>query len=264
MRTETGEIQDKCTPFLGWEKVVEQSTSHIVIFGEMHGTNESPAAVTGVLCEIINQQTPIKFGIEAFHDQSEALNEALAWPIDTEILKSAGPNMWRVPDGRSSEAIYRLLEQIALWKSLGAEIEVFAFDSTFQGDDAALSRANVMSRQVDAAARDFDGAIIVLAGGYHISLNPIGSPYQGGSLASEVRERPVLAIDMAHDGGEAYVTATFYGGDKIIGASYFKPTNLVGGEPNTFVLSSDDPRKGKYFVGTITPSPPAFPELVSE
>lgn len=121
-----------------------------------------------------------------------------------------------------------------------------------------------MAREVDGAAQGFGGAVVVLTGGGHITLNPPERQGQGGSLASEVHERPVLALDMAHEGGTAYVTVSFNGGEPITGESSFLKNHDQIGEPNSFQLSDVDPRKGYYFVGPITASPPAFPKLIAE
>lgn len=206
-----------CKAYLGWEDLAELAPSRIIMFGEMHGTNESPDAVSEFLCELVKQEMPIRFGIEAAHDQGEALNNALTWPIEKQTLTEAAPYMWSVPDGRNSEAVLRLLENIASWRERGADIEVFAFDSTFTGDDAGVSRSTVMAREVDFATRYYNGAVVVLTGGYHISLNSREHKNPRGSLANQVRERPVLAMDMAHEGGTAYVTVSFDGNEPVIG-----------------------------------------------
>ncbi|MEL7283520.1 MAG: hypothetical protein AAGJ68_03370 [Pseudomonadota bacterium] len=254
----------QCNAYQGWEKVADVTAEKIVFFGELHGTNESPDAVAGLICELVQLGKPIRFGVEASHDQGAALNDALKWPIDSQTMAEAAPRMWSVPDGRSSVAVFKLLEKIAYWKSSGANIEIFAFDSTFKGDDAGLTRAKVMSREVDAAAREFEGAIVVLTGGYHIALNSSHSTGRGGSLASEVRERPVLVMDMQHEGGQAFVTASQGGGEVIVGEWSFGRDMYSDGAIGTFVLSADDERKGYYFVGPITSSPPAFPELIDD
>lgn len=256
------EPTEKCNAYSGWERVAEMASSRIIMFGEMHGTNESPDAMASFLCELVKNGTPIKFGIEAAHNQGSALNEALTWPIEEQRLTDAAPQMWSVPDGRNSIAVLRLLKKLALWKASGANIEVFAFDSTFVGDDAGFSRSTVMAREVDTAAREFDGAVVVLTGGYHIRLNPPELQNSGGSLASEVRERPVLAMDMAHEGGTAFVTVSFGGGEPVTGESSFAKNHTEDRDMNSFRVSEIDGRKGYYFVGAITASPPAFPELI--
>lgn len=261
--TAQSEAENNCNAYTGWQDIAEMSQSRIIMFGELHGTEESPKAVSGLVCELVRAGAPVRLGIEATHTQGDALDAALTWPISESDLRSAAPDMWSVPDGRGSAAILQLLENVALWRSKGSDIKVFAFDSTFKGDDRGLSRSAVMAREVDAAAEGFDGAIVLLTGGYHIALNPPDRQNEGGSLASEVRARPVLTLDMVHRGGTAYVTVSFNGGEPVTGAANFKSHSRIG-EANSFQRSDSDPRKGYYFVGPITASPPAFPDLIAD
>lgn len=260
----SADAEKDCNAYSGWEALAALAPSRIIMFGELHGTNESPDAVRGLLCELVNSRTPIKFGLEAAHNQGPAIDRALSWPIEDEYLISAAPEMWSVADGRSSVAVLNLLNDLAEWRAEGAEVAVFAFDSTFEGEDRGIPRSTVMSREVDLATRGFEGAVVLLTGGGHIILNPPERLHEGGSLANEAKERPVLAMEMLHEGGKAFVTASFGGGETTVGALSFQKNHSETGDARIFQLSDDDPRMGWFFVGPITASPPAFPDQIKD
>lgn len=254
--------QSNCNAYSGWEALAEKATSHVIMFGEQHGTNESAGAIGSFLCELVAADVPIRFGVEAGHDQSVALDAALTWPIDRDAVLAAGPDMWSTPDGRGSEAIYRLLSALALWRSAGANISVFAFDSTFEETDKDMRRAAVMAREVDTALKGFDGAVVLFAGNYHTRLNPPVSGRTGGSLASEVTQRPVTALEMRHAGGEIYATVSFNGSEAKPGIYAFDNHLPADAAVRVFDLTPTPTQSGFYYTGPITASPPAFPEAI--
>lgn len=255
------DVSSGCHAYEGWEAVAKLAQSHVVMFGEMHGTNESPGAIGSLLCELVAADIPVRFGIEAEWPQSAALDGALRYPLDPEAVYAAAPAMWDSHDGRSSEAVYRLLEGIALWRSFGADISVFAFDhDPALPADQALTRSAVMAREVDRNMAGFDGAVLLFAGGYHVVLNPPGSGRTGGSLASEVTARPVIALNMAYGPGEAYVTASLGDGDLVTGPLKLSATHKGDTRVRAFDLTPTGYHSGIYLTGPITASPPAFDE----
>lgn len=256
--------QSSCNAYDGWQAVAEKAQTHVIMFGELHGTNESAGAIGGFLCELVGADIPVRFGIEAAHDEGQALDAALSWPLDKDAVLVAAPDMWSSPDGRSSEAVLRILSAVALWRSSGADISVFAFDSTFEGPDTDLSRSSVMAREVDAAMVDFEGAVVLFTGSYHTRLGLLDQPNQVGSLASEVTGRPVLALEMKYNDGQAFVTVSFDGAEPVTGAVDFTGNAPEDAPIGSIELSKEDLRRGQYYTGPITASPPAFPDAIEQ
>lgn len=250
-----------CNPYDGWELLREKSSTHVVMFGEMHGTNESPEAVRGLVCELVKSGLPVKLGVEANADQGAALNQVFSGEAGRDEIFAAAPKMWATPDGRSSEAVLGLLKEIAAWRNAGADIEIFAFDWGSAQQD--MARWKSMAANVDQAAAGFDGAMILYTGGYHTTLNPPAREGKGGSLASGVTTRPAFPVQMMYDGGEAYVTYSVSGSELTTGVLSLSERGYPPETVRTITLDPDDPRQALYFTGPITASPPAFPDAAN-
>lgn len=257
--------QSSCNAYSGWETLIELSSSHIIMFGEVHGTNETAEAVSGIVCELASRNIPIRFGVEASHDQSKALNAAFTWPLDRGVVLKAAPNMWSVHDGRGSQAVYDLLSSLGKLRSEGHDISIFAFDYTKrEAEIEHQDRYDVMAREVDNATRGFSGAVLLFAGDFHTVLNPPGSDKKGGSLATQVTTRPAIALRMRHLGGEIFAKISF-GGKAAISQQVQWPARMPVEAPSkSFDLTPSPTQSGYYYVGQLTPSPPAFPELAPE
>lgn len=253
---------DSCNAYLNWEELAKMASSHVIAFGELHGTNESPEAVRGFLCELISDDQPIRFGVEARYTQGERLNAALSYPLNKEAVYNAASFMWDSFDGRSSEAIYQLLESIALWKSQGAQISVFAFDfDSSSQSDIDLGRSKSMAREVDKNVEGFSGAVVLLTGDFHIALDPVDGPKTGGTMASEVTSRPVVSLQMKHKGGEAFVTMwSSLTDETTTGAQKWGASSTPSSPERFFDLTPRKYHSGIYYTGTISASPPAFPK----
>ena len=257
--------QSNCDAYTGWEPLAKASTSHVIMFGEVHGTNETADAMRGLICELVKRKIPIKFGVEASNDQSEALDAAFTWPLDKDRVLKAGPDMWSVHDGRGSQAVYDLLATLGKWRAEGADISIFAFDFTrHEGEVLQLTRSTVMAREVDKAMTGFSGAVILFSGDFHTVLNPPDSELVGGSLANEVKVRPVVALKMRHLGGEIYAKISFGGGAATSQQVKWGARMPVEAPSRSFDLTPTLTQSGYFYTGVLTASPPAFPEAAKE
>lgn len=258
-------ITEDCNAYTGWEAVVAKAQTHIIVFGEMHGTTQSPEAVRGLVCEMLKSGITVLLGLEAEHWQGEALNAALSNPIDSSVLLAAAPKMWGVHYGRSSEATLSLLEDIARWRSNDLPISMFAFDAEpdewVSAENGAVARDAAMAIHIDRATENFDGAIILLTGEFHARKQLIHFGDQTYvPMATKITVRSVFALEMKYGPGEAWVQGSVDGGEVTIG-----PMKLGGNEGTeapvrTFIMDGKNENyDGYYYTGPITPSPPAFP-----
>ncbi len=273
-----------CDAYIGTDDLLAKARTHVLALAEsIHGTNETPHAITGIACEALKRGLPVKIGIETEAWQTLPLKDALAHPFDRKKMLAAAPSLWTVEDGRSSVAVLRLLEQISIWRAMGHDVSVFAFDFSYKDDyektrDSSAKgksvewvREGVMAKHVDAAAKEFDGAIILFTGAYHARKKPFD--FNGGlyeSMPTRVNVRPIFSLRMRHSGGQGWMiggtendNGTFA---EIIGP-FAPPPNVVADDPvRTFQF---EPTKsgsfdGSYFTGPLTVSPPAQREVRSE
>lgn len=258
-----------CTTYANSEAVLAFAESHVVVFGEMHGTNESVEAFAGVVCAALASGSPVKVGLEAEAWQGALLNQALDPPFDEKAVLEAAPAMWSVEDGRSSVAVMGLLRQISGWRAKGLDVSVFTFDAQRDELDgkmrADVARDVVMARRVNDALSDFVGAAFILAGGSHAikrSFDFEGERYV--PMASALTVRPVLSLKMQFGAGEAWVYTQFErpGGGFDIRGGTIELEAMVADESSlrSFELSEDADGffSGSYFTGPITASPPAI------
>lgn len=147
---------DRCAPPIGWSELEPKSSSHIIMLGEVHGTEEVPRFSESLLCNLVRMDKPVKIGIEASRAQSDGLNALIRAGSDfsDEEAYAAAPRMWQSHDGRSSVAMLNLLRRFAGWYEFGADIEVFAFDADPEEYDTDRNRSRhaTMAAMVDEAA----------------------------------------------------------------------------------------------------------------
>ncbi|OYW86713.1 MAG: hypothetical protein B7X53_12020 [Hyphomonas sp. 34-62-18] len=262
-----------CHPYQGFEVIAEKAESHIVVFGEaIHGTNESPAALFGLACHLAKEGAPVLVGLEAERTFSDELDAFLDHG-DAVRLYGTTSGMWDVHDGRSSQAILLLLQNLAELRAAGLEVSVFAFDASSeldyreQADWGTVSRDARMAETVDAAAARFSGAVLLLTGGFHARKQVFD--FDGTSfvpMATGIQARPVFSLEMRHAGGSGWMIG------EVDGKPFMGALDLMNGLPpdapvHAFALGAEEPAydgntaywDGVYYTGPITASPPAFP-----
>ena len=123
-----------------------------------------------------------------------------------------------------------------------------------------LGHETSMARNIDAVTKDFNGAVIVLIGASHATLNPRGSAKVGGSAATEIQERPPFVLKMLYKSGQIWANMYLSTGEVVPPPQKVSSFILVDGADQSFSLSSKDGyESGYYYTGTVSPSPPAFP-----
>lgn len=262
-----------CANYAGAETVIERARSHLIVLGEMHGTNESVHAFENLICSALEQNVPVRVGLEANWSQGGPLNAALTGPIDMQKVHDAAPAMWGVHDGRSSEAVLDLLNQISDWRLDGHRVSVFAFDAEpeewVSSKNQSIARDEAMAKQVDQHLSDFDGAVILLTGEFHARKAAFKFADQSFiPMASLIKQRPVLSLAMRYGAGDAWVNVSVENADGTIENSVgaFKMFGNIGDDDarRVFKIIENEPGDfdGHYFTGPISSSPPAFPRSV--
>jgi hypothetical protein len=273
----------KCKLPAGWNSV-EDLKPEFVIFGELHGTQQSPAFVGDVVCALAASGKRILLGVEFDASLDPQFQTAWKLPHETfaQALSKAGWAGRR--DGVASEAMFDLLVRLHALKSRGAAISIVAFngmkDKEQRGRFAALlgqnshEAAQAENIQIAARAKTYD-LTLVLVGNLHAMKRTVERP----GIAFEpmamrlAASNSVVTLEMKGSGGSAWNCQLKAGfvpqagqpitDDAITCAIYdTKPdAGLEGTLPTTIRLYSgtqfSNSYDGFFAVGKMTGSRPA-------
>ncbi|OYT90192.1 MAG: hypothetical protein CFE43_19450 [Burkholderiales bacterium PBB3] len=116
-----------CTPQTQVD--VGKITQQIVLIGESHGTKELPEFTSGLVCSLLKDGRSVILALERFAEEHEHLQRYIE-SEGTASDKSAllGVHMWasRWQDGRSSEAMFALVEDIRKLRKSGQRVGILA------------------------------------------------------------------------------------------------------------------------------------------
>ena len=175
-----------CNAIPGWDQVLADEATRIVVLGEVHGSNEAPAVVADAAC-LTAQTRPVVVALE-----QPSLDQPV---IDAFIASDGGEaareaflaaQMWHLPmkDGRSSEAYFGLFEKLRQMRAAGTIEAVIAFQpSAVMGQPSAQPSERpsqgiyekAMADQLLAGTRP-GTTVIALVGNIHAMLTE--SPFE--------------------------------------------------------------------------------------
>jgi hypothetical protein len=256
-----------------------------VVFGELHGTVETPALIARIVCAEAIQGRRVLLAVEHSSWQNAAWQTAWALPHDA--FSAALPDLgWRGrDDGVASKAMLALVTGAHALKDRGAVIDIVAFNGArddaqrdrfaelpAQGPHEAAQAENIAEA---AAAKDYD-RVIVLVGKLHAEIAPLSIGGQDfDPMAVRLRAYgSVLSLGMRHAGGEAWSCQLPPGtklalgqqvtsGMIICAASRAGPEGASDRGPHITIGKPGDPQlerrfDGTFWVGPISASLPAF------
>lgn len=266
----TARTGTECGPLNGWEQVADVAAGRVLLFGEWHGTNEMPEAYYRYVCHVVRAGGSVLVGLELDARRDDALQAGFA-SDDPEAVWRAGLEEFdpaRYPDGRGSIAILRLLLDLKSLRDEGLPITVRAVagDGKGNGEPRIDSLPYLQSRRfgeeahtILEGASDFDH-VVYFAGNLH-ARNVGRQEDDAGPLFDQAR---FLRLNYIHDGGSARNCQPDNGG---CGANSSEPTAVSEefGEPvapaialdNVFSRAFSDHYDGYFYVGRMTPAPPA-------
>ena len=167
--------QMTCPSIHGVDKLFSNDGPKFIIIGESHGMKEPPAFIEALLC----------------HSLSQGLNTGLALEFGNELgryetyLKSEGSDAdkaifyddwsWKgdFTDGRSSEAMMKLIDKVRLQKLSGQKLRVTLFRPEYlKSENYADRNSYSQAFEEESAKNIFDGSqnidkTIVLVGNFH-------------------------------------------------------------------------------------------------
>jgi hypothetical protein len=239
----------------------------VLLMGELHGTQEVPRFVAQSACQAAVAGTPVTVGLELPVENQERVERFLASAgAEEDWLKLMEAPFWRspFPDGRSSEAVANLLEQLRALKAHGLDVRAFVFDHPqLKGQVREDAMAATVLKQVKGAPERF---YMVVSGNVHprtVQGLPWDRQYRpmGLLLSEALDEDDVVALDMAYDSGSAWICAADPRAANARLECGVRPAKGRDNGDRPFIhLFSDRTREGfhgVFYVGKVTASVPA-------
>ncbi|RKG90251.1 hypothetical protein [Corallococcus terminator] len=239
-------------------------TGGVLLLGELHGTQEVPRFIAQAVCQLVTSGTPVSVGLELPVENEERV---------TTFVKSAGSEedwlklmeapFWRspYPDGRGSEAVANMLEQLRQLRARGMDVEAFVYDHPkLSGQKREDALAATVLGHVKAGPSRFH---LVVSGNIHPRTAqglPWDKKYQPMGRLLKAQLKDVTALDMAYDSGSAWICAADTQGRKL--DCGVKQTKGKDNGDRFFVHVWDSPNKegyhGVFYVGPVSASEPAI------
>jgi hypothetical protein len=269
----------------GWAAVAARKT-RFVIFGETHGTRESPAFVAATACGLAAKGERVLVAVEHNSNHNDLLQAAWALP-SAQFATALRRTGWEGrKDGVGSQAMFELMVRLHQLKERGRRIDVVAFNGARddeqrerfkhlpgQGPHEAAQAENVRRA---AQARPYDH-VLVLVGNLHARKQPVTR----GGVSFEpmaMRLAPAAAITSLNMAGAAGTTwncrlkpgVKLQPGQPLPQGSLDCGSHPSRGRPDLgrppFVglgalpgSENDAAYDGFYWVGPVSGSPPAVP-----
>ncbi|MCE9672327.1 hypothetical protein LY474_31420 [Myxococcus stipitatus] len=194
-------------PIVGLGKQVKPGTT--MLLGEMHGTQEVPRFVAQLACQSAVAGIPVTVGLELPLENQGRVDTFLdSEGAEEDWLKLMEAPFWRspYPDGRGSEAMAKMLEQVRQLRSEGLDVDVFVYDHPkANGQQREDALAATVAHQVESSPKRFH---VVLSGNIHSRARK-GLPWDKGfrpmGLLLKERLGKVVSLDMAYDSGTAWI-----------------------------------------------------------
>lgn len=234
----------------------------ILLLGEMHGTAESPAFVADLACHAARAKRPITVALEINRAESPRMEAYLAskgLPEDRAALVQGSFWSHQPRDGRSSEAIVRLLDSLRELRQQGASVKIELLDPGPGGFKDGQDRDRQMAANLAAAVERSPGDVFVsLTGNLHNRIvrgwsNNPDYEWMGYILRQKYADR-LVSLNASSTGGTAWVCF----GDNC-GAQPMKGRGETGDPRITLHPRDESGYDGTYFIGAMTASPPAVP-----
>jgi hypothetical protein len=272
-------------PIAGWSEI-EKLQPKFIVFGELHGTRESPLLVAELATKLAAQGKRVLVAVE--HEARFDADLQSAWigsPSDFATrLKALG---WAGrQDGVASEAMFDMLTMLQKEKYAGSPLSIVAFNS-FKSDAQKLRLETPGSQNghemaqaeniSDAAKSAKYDHVLVLVGNLHARTAKVERPnFSFQPMVMHLQSSgKVVSLNMVYSGGSAWNCLLKEGLERQAGKpitedmidcstkpirgpsiAMHAPYLGLGQFGDTTAAENYD---GYYWLGTVTGSPPAVP-----
>lgn len=250
--------QPVCSPPPHAELLWANPETRFGFIGETHGTNETPAAFAEIVCEA-SATRPVVVALE--------MPEAMQPDLDVWMASDGGAaarntllnhDYWIVDhaDGRSSHAMFAMLERLRALKSAGRDLTLRAWQPNIvrpPGFDQSYWEIGMADRLVQAAYSRPNAYVLVLGGSNH-ARKTISERYGFLFAAGHLKTTNVVSIRVALQGGRTW--ACF--GDAPCGDSDLGPAEFDSARRGVVLEPQEEGAfDGLLALGPSTASAPA-------
>jgi len=247
-----------CTPIEGIDAVIKPG--YLVVFGEVHGTNEVPAFITDAVCAAA-QKGWVHVGLEMPTGDSGLLQKFLRGKRDDGLRDS---EFWhaKAPYGVTSQATLTMLTKLRDMEQQGEPVDVFFFDDRVRrgadGRDQAM--AETISEKRRFAPQDI---YLIVTGNYH-AKKVVGAPFDANKRWTAnflaATDENLITLDIRNLPGTAWTCQEQTpGGPQVCGSSRLGGAQRDDARAVKLVPVRELGYDGTYSVGTISASRPVFP-----
>lgn len=191
-----------CPALPGVDEILAMRDKRTILFGEMHGTAETPALFGDFVCHA-GRQGPVAVGLEIPRQEQPALDRYMA-SRGTAADRAAltGTRHWQGQDGRASEAMLALVERLRAMRAAGVPVRVHAFVDPGPPADTQTPNEQRMAAQWRAALASVPrGRLVALVGNIHARRTRFRD---FDPAAMHVPQAELFTIDAAPIGGTAW------------------------------------------------------------
>lgn len=220
----------------------------VTLLGEVHGTVEIPAFVARLACAAAERGLHVAVGLEAPQELTENFLRYLQSAGDAQAQQDLiQGEFWHFDDGRSSQALVSLLDTLRTLRQSGKQVSLFLID----GNNGSIeTRDRQMATRIATQVRALPTAVVlVLLGNLHARTD--SAEWAGWHIKELL---PGLrTLNASYASGSAWCcTNRGCGAHQISGAD-------LGMQPfvELFPSTHANGYTGRFYVGPITPSPPA-------
>lgn len=241
---------------------VAVSAARIVIFGEIHGTQQIPEAVANRVCSLITQGKTVRLVLEIPANEQERIDtymKSRGQAEDQEAMLAGA--FWSRPlinnrsiqDGRASKAMLALLERARQHAQATGRLAVVAA-SAYKGRQ---DTDELMATAIRVATQDGpEVSVVALMGSVHASGargTPWDAAYEG--VGYRLHDLMPVIVDVQHAGGSAWVCMSGTCEEKkLFAPTAYHQSELGYGPPERQVFT------WSLRLGVVSASPPAVPD----
>ncbi len=197
----SGNAPLSCTPIWGLDTLLHPG--QVILLGEIHGTVEGPGYIGKMACVGVQKGLAVSIGLELPQTDQAVIDAYLqSEGAVTDKQKVLSLPFWSkdYQDGRSSQAMFDLLESLRSLKAQNHQVEVFLIDEAGAADRDYAMAQNVIAETQEKPSRFF----LILTGNYHNIITPTAGKMGSYVLEALGREK-VTSLNQTYRGGTAWV-----------------------------------------------------------
>jgi hypothetical protein len=192
-----------CSPIPGAHQIWSKPSLRWVFIGELHGSNETPAAFHDLVCDALANGKHVTVALERPTSEQAALDGILT----STDLSAAKALLLRQPgwkeemDGRTSEAMLRLLLSLRELRTSYSDLSVFAFDAPYTGSAAGARDEALGNALLSVGRAKPHDLVLILTGNAHAMKAP---QFGFDTAAMYVPTIERLSLEVTDRGGESW------------------------------------------------------------